>query len=213
MNSPVELGFDHRYIPGRGPAAAVTLLLLHGTGGDGDSLLQLGDTLRPGSTLLSPTGNVRERGMPRFFRRLAEGIFDHEDLMRRTVELTEFIRGAVTAYGLDATGIVAVGHSNGANIAASVLFDAPGTLAGAILFRPMVPYTPSPLPSLPAAAPVLIASGARDPLVPPENAATLAQLLRETGYDVTHHIEAAGHDLTMSDVRAARDWIDRYFPE
>src|SRR6201995_1405884 len=107
MNSPVELGFDHRYIPGTGPAASLTLLLLHGTGGDGDSLLQLGDTLRQGSTLLSPTGPVLENGMPRFFRRLAEGVFDHEDLLRRTDDLARFVEGAVAAYQLDGRKIVA----------------------------------------------------------------------------------------------------------
>ncbi len=211
MNSPVELGFDHRYIRGTGAARALTLLLLHGTGGDGDSLLQLGDTLRPGSTLLSPTGNVRENGMPRFFRRLAEGVFDHDDLMARTDELARFIADAANAYQLDPARVVAVGFSNGANIAASLLLKHPDVLAGAVLFRPMVPFVPETLPLAPP-KPVFVATGMHDPIIPEANADQLVHLLRDIGSDVTVHLEAAGHELTMGDVRAAREWIGRYFP-
>ena len=211
MDFPTELGFDHRYIPGTGPAASLTLLLLHGTGGDGDSLLQLGDTLRQGSTLLSPTGPVLENGMPRFFRRLAEGVFDHEDLLRRTDDLVQFIRNATAAYQLDASKIVAVGFSNGANIAASVLLKHPGVLAGAALFRAMVPFVPDSLPQA-QSAPIFVASGMLDPIIPLDNADTLVQLLRNAGYDVTTHREPTGHELTMGDVRAARTWMQHHFP-
>lgn len=211
MNSPIELGFDHRYIPGTGPAASLTLLLLHGTGGDGDSLLQLGDTLRQGSTLLSPTGPVLENGMPRFFRRLAEGVFDQDDLLRRTDDLAQFIRDAVAAYHLDPAKIVAVGFSNGANIAASLLLKHPGVLAGAVLFRPMVPFAPDPIVRGPK-VPVFVANGLLDPIVPIDNADTLVQLLTSAGCDVTSYRAPHGHELTMSDVRAARSWIQQHFP-
>lgn len=207
----MELGFDHRYIPGTGPAAAVTLLLLHGTGGDGDSLLQLGDTLRQGSTLLSPTGPVLENGMPRFFRRLAEGVFDQDDLLRRTDDLAQFVRDACVAYALDPARIVAVGFSNGANIAASVLLKHPGVLAGAALFRPMVPFTRDTPVAAPS-APVFLANGLLDPIVPLENADRLARLLQSAGYEVSTHRDPAGHELTMGDVRAARAWMQTHFP-
>ena len=150
MTSPVDLGFDYRYIPGArtAPSDDVTLLLLHGTGGDGDSLLQLGATLLPGATLLSPTGNVLEHGAPRFFRRFAEGVFDQADLMRRTDELVSFIGAAAVTYHLDPQRVVAIGYSNGANIAASVLLRHAGVLAGAVLFRAMPPFVPETLPTL-----------------------------------------------------------------
>lgn len=213
MNSPVELGFDHRFIRGERArtSAPLTLLLLHGTGGDGDSLLQLGDTIAPGATLLSPTGQVLENGARRFFRRLAEGVFDQEDLARRTQDLAAFVRGAVAAYQLDPRWIVALGYSNGANIAASLLLAGTGVLAGAVLLRPMVPFTPSPLPAL-AEVPVLVAIGARDGIVPPAQGEALAELLAAAGAQVhTHREMSAGHELTMGDVRTARDWLGAQF--
>jgi len=143
-----ELGFVHRFVPGRRPGA-VPLLLLHGTGGSEDDLLSLGATLAPGAALLSPRGQVLENGMPRFFRRLAEGVFDLEDLRFRTSQLADFLVAARQEYGLGEVPPVALGFSNGANIAAALLLLHPGSLSGALLLRPMVPVVPDPLPALP----------------------------------------------------------------
>jgi phospholipase/carboxylesterase len=210
MDSDIQLGFDHRFIAGEGRLSGLTLLLLHGTGGDGDSLLQLGYTLAPGATLLSPTGRVLEGNLRRFFRRVAEGVFDQEDLLVRTRELGDFVRDAAVAYGTDRHRFVAVGHSNGANIAASLLLRQPDALAGAVLFRPMVPFAPEPSPVL-SGVPVLICAGEQDPLVPSGDSEQLAQIFRSCDADVTLHVERAGHELTMGDVVAARDWIARNF--
>ncbi len=210
MNSDIQLGFDHRYIAGEGALSGLTLLLLHGTGGDGDSLLQLGYTLAPGATLLSPTGKVREGESRRFFRRLAEGVFDQEDLARRTRELGEFINDAAVAYPIDRHRIVAVGHSNGANIASSLLLREPGALAGAVLFRPMVPFTAEPATLL-SGIPVLICSGEHDPLLPPGDTERLAEMFRAADADVTVYTARAGHELAMGDVVTARDWLTQNF--
>jgi len=206
VTSSVPPEFEHRYIAGEGNLAGLTLLLLHGTGGDGDSLLQLGYTLAPGATLLSPTGKVLENGARRFFRRLAEGVFDQEDLALRTRELGEFIRDAARAYNLDRHRIVAVGYSNGANIASSLMLRQPDALAGAVLLRPMVPFTPESRVVL-SGIPVLICAGEMDPLLPFGDTERLADIFRSADADVTVHVEHAGHELAMGDVIAARDWI------
>lgn len=213
MNSPVELGFDHRFIPSTAAAGTQgpVLLLLHGTGGDGDSLLQLGYTLSPSSALLSPTGKVREGGARRFFRRLAEGVFDQEDLAQRTHELASFVRDAATVYDLGTTPIVAVGYSNGANIAASMLLAGESVFAGAILFRAMVPFEPATMPNL-AGVSVLLCSGDNDPIASPAEAAQLADMFGAAGAQVEVHRERGGHQLTLGDVRAATTWIERAFP-
>lgn len=210
MNSDVPLGFDHRYIAGEGTLSGLTLLLLHGTGGDGDSLLQLGYTLAPGATLLSPTGKVREGESRRFFRRLAEGVFDQEDLTRRTRELGEFIAAAAVAYQLDRHRIVAVGHSNGANIAASILLRESGALAGAVLFRPIVPFT-AESDGLLSGIPILICEGEHDPLLPQGDTERLADMFRSADADVTVYTARAGHELAMGDVVTARDWLTHNF--
>lgn len=184
------------------------MLLLHGTGGDGDSLLQLGGTLLPGAALLSPTGNVREGGAPRFFRRLAEGVFDLEDLSLRTAELARFVREAVDAYGLDPERIIAAGYSNGANIAASLLLTDPSVLRGAVLFRAMLPFEPERLPSARGVR-VLVARGERDRITPAASTARLVELLEETGAEVSVHVEPAGHELAMGDIVAATEWLTR----
>lgn len=205
------LGFIHRYIPpavGAEPAGATTLLLLHGTGGDEEDLIPLGRALLPGAGLLSPRGKVLEGTAARFFRRLAEGVFDQEDLAFRTGELASFIAAAAEAYRLDPHGIVAVGFSNGANIAASVLLRKPGLLRGAVLLSPMVPFEPSTMPNLSGTA-VFIGAGRRDPIVPPENTERLAAILREAGASVTLHWEAGGHTVADGELRAAREWITR----
>jgi len=204
------LGFVHRYIPPSASgelAGSTTLLLLHGTGGDEDDLIAVGRTLAAGAGLLSPRGKVSERGALRFFRRLAEGLFDQEDLARRTAELARFIEAATETYGLRPDGIVAVGFSNGANIAASLLLRRPGLLRGAVLFSPMVPFEPDPLPAL-AGTPVFIGAGRSDPIAPVAQVEHLATLLERAGATVTLHWEPGGHTLTVSEITAARDWLE-----
>lgn len=201
--SPSEFGFVHRFIPATDPARP-PLLLLHGTGGDENDLLPLGARLAPGAALLSPRGKVLENGMPRFFRRLAEGIFDIDDLKARTLELADFIAKARTGYGLAKP--IAVGFSNGANIAASLLLMRPETLAGAVLMRAMTPFEPQMLPNL-SGIPVLLLSGAADPIVPAENAEGLAKLLQAAGADVTYETVPAGHGLSAQDLLAAERWL------
>jgi predicted esterase/catechol 2,3-dioxygenase-like lactoylglutathione lyase family enzyme len=209
--SGAALGFVHRYLPaasGVEQAAGTTLLLLHGTGGDEDDLVPLGRALLPGAGLLSPRGKVLERGAPRFFRRLAEGVFDQDDLARRTEELAGFVERAATTYGLERDGIVAVGFSNGANIAASLLLRRPGLLRGAVLLSPMVPFEPDVPPRLAGTA-VFIGAGKNDPIAPAAQAERLAELFRRSGADVTLHWQAGGHAVTPAQVEAARAWLLR----
>jgi predicted esterase len=205
------LGFVHHYVPPSAEgetAGGTTLLLLHGTGGDEQDLLPLGRALLPGAAMLSPRGKVLERGAPRFFRRLAEGVFDQEDLLHRTHELARFISAAVTNYELAADGIVAVGFSNGANIAASLLLRTPGVLRGAILLSPMLPFEPETLLDLHGTA-VFIGAGRADPIAPAEQAERLADVLRSAGADVTLHWTTGGHGITKGEVDAAREWISQ----
>jgi phospholipase/carboxylesterase len=193
--------FVHRFEPARA-AGVAPVLLLHGTGGDEDDLMPLGRMVAPGAALLSPRGQVLEHGMPRFFRRLAEGVFDENDVRRRALDLANFIADARERHGLAAP--VALGYSNGANIAAAVLLLRPDALAGAILLR-MAPLTDPPRIELDG-KPVLIASGAQDPIAPAHNAARLADLLRHAGAAVEHNILPAGHALSNADVTLAGRW-------
>jgi glyoxalase family protein len=203
------LGFIHRYIPpttGAELAGSTTLLLLHGTGGDEEDLLPLGRALLPGAGMLSPRGKVLEGGAPRFFRRLREGVFDQEDLARRTEELADFVEAASKTYDLDRKGMVAVGFSNGANIAASILLRRPGLLRRAVLLSPMVPFEPASVPNLTGTA-VFIGAGRADPIAPATQAERLAELFRQAGAQVTLHWESGGHAVTEPELRAAREWI------
>jgi phospholipase/carboxylesterase len=193
--------FIHRFEPGT--AEARPLLLLHGTGGDENDLIPLGRAVAPGAALLSPRGQVLEHGMPRFFRRLAEGVFDEDDVRRRAVELADFVDDARNRYRIGAP--VALGYSNGANIAAAVLLLRPQALSGALLLRAMVPLRDPPRADL-AGKPVLIVSGAQDPIAPPDNAVRLADVLRQSGAAVEHRVLRAGHPLSNADVALARDW-------
>ena len=198
-------GFAHRFVPAEGDDPN-TLLLLHGTGGNEDDLLPLGRLMRGGAALLSPRGKVLEHGMPRFFRRLAEGVFDEEDLIRRTHELADFVEASVGEYGLDRNRIWAVGFSNGANIAASLLLLHPGLLAGAVLLRAMVPLEPDPTPDL-SGTPVYLAAGRSDPIVPAENTERLASLLEEAGAEVTLDWQPGGHGIGRPEVDASSRWL------
>ena len=199
------LGFSYRVEPATAGDRR-TLLLLHGTGGDENDLIALGRLLVPTAALLSPRGRVLENGAPRFFRRLAEGVFDLDDLRLRTGELASFVEHATAAHGLDGSAIIAVGFSNGANIAASLLLTRPILLRGAVLFRAMVPFEPSePVQS---SARVLLSEGRSDPLVPRANAERLAELLRTTGALVTLAWQATGHQLSQGDVETTRRWLE-----
>ncbi len=206
------LGFVHRYVPptaGAAVSGSTTLLLLHGTGGDEDDLIPLGRALLPGAGMLSPRGNVLENGAPRFFRRIAEGVFDQEDLARRTDELATFITAAAQTYQLDRDGIVAVGFSNGANIAASLLFRHPGLLHAAVLLSPMMPFEPETLPDL-AGTTVFIGAGRSDPIAPPAQAERLAQRLRDAGAAVTLHWSPGVHTIAKGELNAAAHWIAQH---
>jgi phospholipase/carboxylesterase len=202
---PGDLGFVHRFVPAREPGHP-PLLLLHGTGGDENDLIPLGQRLAPGAALLSPRGKVLENGMPRFFRRLAEGVFDLDDLTRRTVELAGLVAHARTAYELKRP--IAVGFSNGANIAASLLLTQPEILSGAVLMRATLPFTPERIPSL-AGIPVLMLSGSSDPMVLPERRDQLAKVLRTASAELTDEILPAGHGLTAQDISLASSWLAR----
>jgi predicted esterase len=228
------LDFIHHYQPATAPGAP-TLLLLHGTGGNEEDLLPLAPELLPGAGILSPRGKVLEHGMPRFFRRLAEGVFDLDDLRARTAELAEFVAAAAAHYRFDAARVSAVGFSNGANIAGSLLLLRPGVLERAVLFRAMVPLVPDPGRGDPAAVapearrrsspaladvagergperaavqtPVLISNGRADPLIAPAETERLVAVLRDAGADVTVAWQNAGHHLVPEDLDRAREFL------
>jgi phospholipase/carboxylesterase len=195
--------FVHQFVPGKSER---TLLLLHGTGGNEHDLIPFGRRLDPEAALLSPRGKVLENGMPRFFRRLAEGVFDLEDLKMRTDQLAEFVMASAKQYKRAIDEIVAVGYSNGANIAASLLLLRPEILSGAALFRAMVPIIPEPLPKLENVH-IFISAGDQDPIVPVSATEQLATLLRECGAEVIVRFTPASHDLTGTEVETARAWL------
>lgn len=198
-------GFIHRFIPAQ-QANQPTLLLLHGTGGNEDDLLNLGRMLIPGAALLSPRGKVLERGMSRFFRRLSEGVFDIPDLITRTHELADFIETASTTYHFDSARVIAVGFSNGANIAASILLLRPSVLSAAILSHAMVTLEPEQLPDL-EHKPVFMGASCVDPLIPPDNTERLSALLQQAGAEVSLHWFNGGHTITHEEVRQAKLWL------
>jgi len=198
-----QLDFIHQYVPG---SSDRTLLLLHGTGGNEHDLLPLGRELDPAAALLSPRGQVLENGHPRFFRRLAEGVFDLEDLKRRTDELADFILAAAQAYHFDLTKLIAVGYSNGANIAASILLRRPGLLRAAVLLRAMVPFEPEELPNLNGVR-IWIGGGKQDTIIPRENTERLANILSAAGADVSAHFFEAGHALTSIELVLVKRWL------
>jgi phospholipase/carboxylesterase len=205
MTTTTELSHLHRFVPATS-SGKPPILLLHGTGGDENDLLPFGQTVAPGAALLSPRGKVLEGGMPRFFRRLTGGVFDEEDVRRRANELADFVQDARDAYGLDAP--IAVGFSNGANIAAAMLQLRPEILAGAVLLRAMVPLKEEPHADLDG-KPVLILSGSTDPIVPAWNSARLATTLNAAGASVDHRTLPAGHGLSQADVSITKTWLDQ----
>lgn len=191
-------------------ASAPVLVLLHGTGGTERDLLPLAQAISPASSVLSVRGNVLENGMPRFFRRLAEGVFDEEDLIYRTKELNDFLDEAAVEHGFDRRNVVAVGYSNGANIAGSLMFHYPDALRGAVLHHPMVPRRGIQLPDL-TDTPVFIGAGRNDPICSPQETEELQKLLGEAGAEIEVHWENAGHQLTRTEVEAARTWFQANF--
>jgi phospholipase/carboxylesterase len=195
--------FIHEFVRGDSPR---TLLLLHGTGGNERDLIPFGRELDPSASLLSPRGKILENGMPRFFRRLAEGVFDLDDLRMRTNELADFVAAAVRHYKLAADHVVGVGYSNGANIAASMLLIRPEIMRAAILFRAMVPLIPDNLPHL-SSVRVWIGAGDQDPIIPESETQRLVELLRHASADVTIRFFNANHSLTNSELETAGQWL------
>ena len=216
-----QLGFIHHYvIPHRiesikndkddgDKPSSLTLLLLHGTGGNEDDLIQVGQMISPSASLLSLRGKVLENGMPRFFKRLAEGVFDMEDLKFRTKELADFVKDASGVYGFDINKTIAVGFSNGANMAASLLLSYPETISGAILFRAMVPFIPSNLPDL-SNKKVLLSAGMFDPIVSESQTQSLFDTLDKSRANVSLKWQQSGHNLSESDVLYAKEWLSKH---
>ena len=197
------LNFVHEFVPG---SSMRTLLLLHGTGGNEHDLIPLGREIDPAAGILSPRGKVLENGMPRFFRRLAEGVFDEEDLKKNTYELADFVSAAARHYEFAVDKIAAVGYSNGANIAASLLLLRPKTLRAAVLFRALVPLVPEKMPDL-SSVRVWIGAGNQDPVIPTSETQRLVELLRSARAEVTIHFVNAGHGLTSAEVETASQWL------
>jgi predicted esterase len=209
MKPSEDLGFVHVFVPAEDSSPVpVTLLLLHGTGGDERDLLPLGRELWPDAALLGVRGKVLENGMPRFFRRFAEGVFDVADLKTRTNELAQFIDTAAEHYRFSKRHLVAVGYSNGANIAASLMFLHPHYLAAGVLFRAMIPFRPEIVRNFSELA-VFIAAGMQDPIVPREQTEQLAEILATGGADVSMFWYRGGHELSDNDIAAAKTWLAR----
>lgn len=202
-----DLDFIHIFVPADPPHSnAVTLLLLHGTGGDERDLLPIGRRLWPGAALLGVRGQVWENGMPLFFRRLAEGVVDVDDLKSRTENLARFIEAAAEQYGFSKRRLVLVGYSNGANIASSLMFLHPHYEGAGLLFRPLVPYEPTLLRNFGELV-VFISAGTTDPIVSPSCPQQLAAIFESGGADVSLFWHDGGHELGDDDLIAAKTWL------
>ena len=221
-----QLNFKHRFVPSpylkqehttrnfnqkqkiKDNNDSLTFILLHGTGGNEDDLIPVGQMLSSSASLLSPRGKVLENGMPRFFKRLAEGVFDMEDLKFRTKELADFVKDASNTYSFNLNKTIAVGFSNGANIAASLLLSYPETIKGAILFRAMIPFIPENMPDL-SGKKVLLSAGTFDPIVSKSQIEGLLNILQKSGADVTLKWQQSGHNLTQTDILNAKEWLEK----
>jgi phospholipase/carboxylesterase len=201
-----DLGFIHRFVPAEDSASGETLLVLHGTGGNENDLIGIGQTIAPGAAILSPRGNVLENGAPRFFKRLAEGVFDPKEVRSRAEELARFIRTAIAKYGLDAGRIYALGYSNGANVASTVMLVEPRLLQGAALFRPMLVFEPEEQSDLSGAS-VFISAGRIDPIVPVRSVERLVELFEAAHAEVVLKWQLTGHNLVPGEVREAAQWV------
>jgi len=220
-NNP-QLGFIHRFIyatnsndlkgtrdgqKAREKISSTTFLLLHGTGGNEEDLISLAYELDQSAAILSPRGKVLENGVaPRFFRRLTEGVFDVEDLKFRTNELANFVKNASNTYGFDMDHLIAVGCSNGVNIASSMILLRPEVLSAAILFRAMVPLLPQVLPDL-TNKHIFMSSGLHDPIIPKQETERLIGLFKKAGAKVSLHWQNSGHELRMNEINTAREWL------
>jgi len=220
-NNP-QLGFIHRFIyptnsddlkgtrdgqKAREKISSTTFLLLHGTGGNEEDLISLAYELDQSAAILSPRGKVLENGVaPRFFRRLTEGVFDVEDLKFRTNELANFVKNASNTYGFDMDHLIAVGYSNGVNIASSMILLRPEVLSAAILFRAMVPLLPQVLPDL-TNKHIFMSSGLHDPIIPKQETESLIGLFKKAGAKVSLHWQNSGHELRMNEINTAREWL------
>ena len=198
-----DLGFIHRFFPGE--ESADTLLVLHGTGGNENDLIGIGQAIAPGAAILSPRGNVLENGAPRFFKRIAEGVFDPKEVRSRAEELARFVRAAAITYRLDASRIFALGYSNGANVASTVMLIEPGVIQGAVLLRPMVVYEPTEKIELTGSS-LFISAGRMDAIVPTDSVERLADMFRAANADVTLKWQVSGHNLVPGEIREAVDW-------
>jgi phospholipase/carboxylesterase len=214
LNEKNQLGFIHKFIPSNvkvewksGGKDESTFLLLHGTGGNEEDLIPVAREISTGAAILSPRGKILEDGIAaRFFRRLAEGVFDLEDLKFRTNELANFVNNASKIYGFDLRNVIALGYSNGANIASSMLLLRPEVLSAAILFRAMVPFVPNSLPDL-SNKYIFMSSGLYDPLIPKQDAEKLFSLFKSAGAKVSISWQNSGHELVMEDVKKAKEWF------
>lgn len=207
-----DLHFIHRFISASSKTkkSNLTLLLLHGTGGTEDDLIPLGNELTPNASILSVRGKVLENGMPRYFRRLQEGVFDLEDLKIRTDELADFVLRSSSIYDFDLKRLVAVGYSNGANIGASLLLRRPEVLVGAILFRAMVPFVPDVVPDLSEKS-IILLEGIADPIVSKREAENLLEIFNKAHSNVTIQWQGSGHNLTQQDIDSAKQWLEIHF--
>jgi phospholipase/carboxylesterase len=205
--SSSELGFIHQFIPSANRSDQITLLLLHGTGGNEQDLIPLGRELFPRAAILSPRGKVLESNMPRFFRRLAEGVFDIEDLKYRTHELADFVEKASKVYGFDLRYVISIGYSNGANMASSLLLLRSEVMSSAVLFRAMIPFMPEKVPNL-SMKNIFLGAGENDPIVPREQTEMLFRLFKKTRANVVLHWQKnSGHQLGYDEVPAAKEWL------
>jgi predicted esterase len=214
-NGNGNLGFIHRFVPAvhsrkDRQGKSKVLLLLHGTGGNEEDLISIGKMISPGSAILSPRGKVLENGMPRFFRRLAEGVFDLEDLNYRTNELADFVNNASRIYGFDLSQTIAIGFSNGANIGASMFLLRPEVLCGAILFRVMVPLEPETIPDL-SSKQIILCEGTYDPIVTQQEAKRLFLLLEKYRAKISLRWIKSSHNLTQEDILIAKEWFNSTF--
>jgi len=197
--------FIHEF---HGGTTSQTVLALHGTGGTEGDLISLAGGLFPSANILAPRGKVSERGANRFFKRFAEGVFDLEDLRLQTDDLADFVAASATKYGFDADNVWALGYSNGANIAASLLLQRPAAIGGAVLLRAMTPFVPTQLPDL-SGRRIFLASGRFDPIVPVADVENLAQLFREAGAKIELRFQNAGHDMAREEIEIVREWVAR----
>jgi phospholipase/carboxylesterase len=201
-----DIGFIHRFLPAEDKTSAETLIVLHGTGGNEDDLIGIGQAIAPGAAILSPRGKVLENGAPRFFKRLAEGVFDPKEVRSRAEELAGFIRAAISRYALNPERVFAMGYSNGANIASTVMLIDPELLRGAILFRPMLVLETDGRSDLTGRG-VFISAGQMDPIVPVKSVVRLVELFEASHADITLKWQQAGHNLLPSEVREAANWL------